>query len=72
MAQTRLDNRTLTHKQDLDKDDMVPATYQQAPLEQVFELHKQEQAVKKTKEKTKYKKLAAFGFEGENAGEAIL
>lgn len=58
--------------QDLDKDDYMPEPYQLAPLEQVFELHKQEQAQKKKQEKSRHKKLAAYGFEGEHAGEAIL
>lgn len=58
--------------QDLDKDDQVPETFQPASLEQVFEIHKQEQAVKKRQEKAKQRKLAAFGFEGEHSGEAIL
>lgn len=50
----------------------MPEPYQLAPLEQVFELHKQEQAQKKKQEKSRHKKLAAYGFEGEHAGEAIL
>ncbi|THW61378.1 hypothetical protein D6C77_10566 [Aureobasidium pullulans] len=58
--------------QDLDRDDYVPPTFQQAPLDQVFELHKQEQAQKKKQEKMRHKKLAAYGFEGEHSGEAIL
>jgi U6 snRNA-associated Sm-like protein LSm1 len=63
---------TCTHQQDLDRDDHVPAPFQQAPLDQVFELHKQEQAQKKKQEKMRHKKLAAYGFEGEHSGEAIL
>jgi U6 snRNA-associated Sm-like protein LSm1 len=56
----------------LDRDDYVPPTFQQAPVDQVFELHKQEQAQKKKQEKIRHKKLAAYGFEGEHSGEAIL
>jgi U6 snRNA-associated Sm-like protein LSm1 len=56
----------------LDRDDYVPPTFQQATVDQVFELHKQEQAQKKKQEKIRHKKLAAYGFEGEHSGEAIL
>ena len=59
-------------RQDLDRDDYVPPTFQQATVDQVFELHKQEQAQKKKQEKIRHKKLAAYGFEGEHSGEAIL
>lgn len=58
--------------QDLDKEDDVPAAYQQATLEQVFDIHRQEQTAKKKQEKSKQKKLAAFGFEGEHGGEILL
>ncbi|KAL1305095.1 hypothetical protein AAFC00_002028 [Neodothiora populina] len=68
----RGENVLLLGEIDLDKDDQVPEPYQLAPLEQVFELHKQEQATRKTREKAKQKKLAAYGFEGEHHGEAIL
>lgn len=56
----------------MDKDDHVPEPYQAASLEQVFEIHKQEQVVKKKQEKARQKKLSAFGFEGEHSGEAII
>lgn len=59
-------------QQDLDRDDYVPPSFQQATVDQVFELHKQEQAQKKKQEKIRHKKLAAYGFEGEHSGEAIL
>jgi U6 snRNA-associated Sm-like protein LSm1 len=62
----------LTLQQDLDKEDHVPEPYQLGSIDQVFDLHKQEQIAKKQQEKKKHKKLAAFGFEAEHSGEAIL
>lgn len=58
--------------QDLDRDDYVPKPFEQAPVEKVFALKKAEDAKKKKSEKSKQRKLAAFGFEGEHHGEAIL
>lgn len=58
--------------QDLDKDEEMPEPYRLAPVQEVFELHKQEQARKKKLEKVRSRKLAAFGFEGEIIGEGIL
>jgi len=58
--------------QDLDKDDYVPKPFQQAPVEKVFALKKEEDAVRKKADKTKQKKLASIGFEAEHQGEAIL
>lgn len=60
------------HSQDLDKDDYVPPPFEQAPVEKVFALKKAEDAQRKKSDKSKQKKLAAFGFEGEHHGEAIL
>ncbi|KAG9656921.1 hypothetical protein KCU98_g12574, partial [Aureobasidium melanogenum] len=68
----RGENVLLLGEIDLDRDDYVPPPFQQAPVDQVFELHKQEQAQKKKQEKIRHKKLAAYGFEGEHSGEAIL
>ncbi|GAB7352829.1 hypothetical protein MBLNU459_g3440t1 [Dothideomycetes sp. NU459] len=68
----RGENVLLLGEIDLDKDDYMPEPYEIAPLEQVFELHKQEQMQKKKQEKARHKTLATYGFEGENAGEAIL
>jgi U6 snRNA-associated Sm-like protein LSm1 len=58
--------------QDLDKDDYVPKPFEQASVEQVFALKKAEDAKRKKADKSKQRKLAAFGFEGEHHGEAIL
>lgn len=58
--------------QDLDRDDYVPPPFEQASVEQVFALKKSEDAKRKKLDRSKQKKLAAFGFEGEHHGEAIL
>ena len=58
--------------QDLDKDDYVPPPFEQASVETVFALKKAEDAKSKKLDRSKQKKLAAFGFEGEHHGEAIL
>ena len=58
--------------QDLDKDDYVPPPFEQASIETVFALKKAEDAKRKKLDRSKQKKLAAFGFEGEHHGEAIL
>jgi two-component SAPR family response regulator len=58
--------------QDLDKDDYVPPPFEQASVETVFALKKAEDAKRKKMDRSKQKKLAAFGFEGEHHGEAIL
>jgi len=58
--------------QDLDKDDYVPEPYQQASVEKVYALKKEEDSTRKKADKTKQRKLAALGFESEHQGEAIL
>jgi hypothetical protein len=58
--------------QDLDKDDYVPPPFEQASVETVFALKKAEDAKRKKMDRSKQKQLAAFGFEGEHHGEAIL
>ncbi|KAK0841561.1 hypothetical protein LTR03_009829 [Friedmanniomyces endolithicus] len=68
----RGENITLLGEIDLDKDDYVPEPYQLAPVEKVFALKKAEDAERKIADKRKHKRLAAEGFEGEHAGEAIL
>ena len=68
----RGENVSLLGEIDLDKDDYVPAPYEQAPVERVFALKKTEDQERSKADKKKHKKLAAFGFEGEHAGEAII
>lgn len=68
----RGENVLLLGEIDLDKDDYVPSPFEQAPVEKVFALKKAEEQERKQVDKKKHKKLAAYGFEGEHAGEAIL
>lgn len=68
----RGENVLLLGEIDLDKDDYVPEPYELAPVERVFALKKEEDEQRSKAEKRKHKKLAAQGFEGEHAGEAIL
>lgn len=56
----------------MDKDDYVPPPFEVAPIEKVFALKKQEEQDRKKTDKTRQKKLAALGFEGEHAGEVIF
>lgn len=58
--------------QDLDKDDYIPEPYQLAPVEKVFAMKKEADKEQAKVDKRKQKKLASEGFEGENAGEALL
>lgn len=58
--------------QDLDKEDYIPKPFELAPVEKVFALKKAEDAEQKKADKSKQKKLSAFGFEGEHHGEAII
>jgi U6 snRNA-associated Sm-like protein LSm1 len=51
---------------------VVPEPFQLAPVERVFALKKVEDAQRKKIDRANQKKLAAFGFEGEHHGEAIL
>lgn len=68
----RGENVLLLGEIDLDKDEYVPAPFELAPVEKVFALKKAEDQERSKAEKKKHKKLAAFGFEGEHTGEAIL
>lgn len=68
----RGENVLLLGEIDLDKDDYVPAPFEQGPVEKVFALKKAEEQDRKKTDKRKHKKLAELGFEGEHQGEAIL
>lgn len=57
---------------DLDKDDDPPAGFERADFDEVESLLKEKRALEKVKEKTKLRKLATHGFEGENLGEILL
>ena len=68
----RGENVLLLGEIDLDKDDYVPDPFEVAPIERVFALKKVEDQERSKAEKKKHKKLAAYGFEGEHTGEAII
>ncbi|KAK6395999.1 hypothetical protein LTR65_010108 [Meristemomyces frigidus] len=68
----RGENVSLLGEIDLDKDDYIPAPFEQAPVERVFALKKAEDAERKKTDKRRQMKLAEHGFEGEHSGEAIL
>lgn len=57
---------------DLDKDDDAPPGYEAADLDVVKKLAEERKAADKIKEKSRLKKLAKVGFEGENIGEIVL
>ena len=68
----RGENVLLLGEIDLDKDDYVPEPFEPAPVETVFALKKAEDRERHQADKKKHKKLAAYGFEGEHTGEAII
>ncbi|KAK3320812.1 hypothetical protein B0T19DRAFT_249333 [Cercophora scortea] len=68
----RGENVLLLGEIDLDRDDDPPPGYDLADAELVQALAKQMKRDEKTKEKSKTKKLATLGFEGENLGETLL
>ncbi|EME49309.1 hypothetical protein DOTSEDRAFT_68172 [Dothistroma septosporum NZE10] len=68
----RGENVLLLGEIDLDKDDYVPPAFELAAVEKVFALKKQENQDRKKTDKSKQKKLAEFGFEGEHAGEIVF
>lgn len=56
----------------MDKDDDIPTGYEQADLKVVEKLEKEMKHTVARKDKSRLKKLAELGFEGENSGETIL
>ncbi|KAK0626002.1 hypothetical protein B0T14DRAFT_508899 [Immersiella caudata] len=68
----RGENVLLLGEIDLDKDDDPPPGYDLAEVELVQSLAKARKAEEKLKEKSKVRKLAAIGFEGESQGEVLL
>ncbi|GAB7346087.1 hypothetical protein MBLNU457_4845t2 [Dothideomycetes sp. NU457] len=65
----RGENVVLLGEIDLDKEEHIPEPYKVGPVEEVFELHKQEQALKKQQEKQKTKRLQGLGFLGDSLGD---
>lgn len=59
-------------KQDLDREDELPSTVQQAPFPEVFELKKKEDAERKKGDSTRHRNLQKHGFEGEHSGEILF
>jgi len=68
----RGENVSLLGEIDLDKDDYVPAPFELGAADQVFALKKQEDLDRKQADKSKQRKLADLGFEGEHVGEGVL
>ncbi|KAI9747651.1 MAG: SM-like, degradation of cytoplasmic mRNAs and positively regulates transcription initiation [Lichina confinis] len=68
----RGENVVLLGEIDLDKDDYIPEPYREAPVELVKSLQRKEQGERARKDKSRHGKLQALGFEGDNAGEALL
>ncbi|KAK1761477.1 hypothetical protein QBC47DRAFT_370227 [Echria macrotheca] len=68
----RGENVLLLGEIDLDKDDDPPPGYDLADIELVQSLAKKCKAEDKVKEKSRLKKLATLGFEGESSGEVLL
>lgn len=65
----RGENVLLLGEIDLDKDDDPPPGYEPAELDVVRKLAEEKKATEKAKEKSRLKKLAKIGFEGENLGD---
>lgn len=68
----RGENVLLLGEIDLDKDDEPPEGFERADFDAVEKLIKEKRALEKTKEKSKLRKLATHGFEGENLGEILF
>ncbi|KAK2756781.1 SM-like, degradation of cytoplasmic mRNAs and positively regulates transcription initiation [Arachnomyces sp. PD_36] len=68
----RGENVLLLGEIDLDKEDFVPPPFQQAPLEEVFELKKQEENERKRNDKRRNGKMQDLGFEAEHSGEVLF
>ncbi|KAI0013269.1 Sm-like ribonucleoprotein [Xylariaceae sp. FL0662B] len=68
----RGENVLLLGEIDLDKDDIPPAGFEKAEPGFVEKLAADKRAAEKAKDKTRLRKLATLGFEGENMGEILL
>lgn len=68
----RGENVLLLGEIDLDKDDEPPPGFEPAELDVVKKMAEEKKAADKVKDKTRLKKLAKIGFEGENVGEILL
>lgn len=68
----RGENVLLLGEIDLDRDDDPPPGYERGELDVVKRLAEEKKKADKAKEKTRLKKLARIGFEGENLGDMVL
>jgi len=68
----RGENVLLLGEIDLDKDDDIPAGYEVGDLKLVIKLDEERKRSVAIKDKSRLKKLAELGFEGENSGETLL
>ncbi|TVY48390.1 U6 snRNA-associated Sm-like protein [Lachnellula occidentalis] len=68
----RGENVLLLGEIDLDKDDDEPPGYERADVEIVHKLQKERKAKEARREKIVKRRLGELGFEGENAGEALI
>jgi U6 snRNA-associated Sm-like protein LSm1 len=68
----RGENVLLLGEIDLDKDDDAPPGFERADIERVHHLAKEKKLRDARRDRSRLKKLAELGFEGENAGEILL
>lgn len=68
----RGENVVMLGEIDLDQDDDPPPGYDKAELAVVEKAAKERKEADKSKNKSKTRKLAMLGFEGENYGEILL
>lgn len=68
----RGENVVMLGEIDLDRDDDPPPGYDKAELGLVERAAKEKKEAEKSKNKSRVRKLATLGFEGENQGEILL
>lgn len=68
----RGENVLLLGEIDLDRDDDAPPGFEPADLDVVKKLAEEKKTAERVKEKSRLRKLAKIGFEGENVGEILL
>ncbi|OAQ96742.1 hypothetical protein LLEC1_07499 [Akanthomyces lecanii] len=68
----RGENVLLLGEIDLDKDDLPPAGFELGAADVVGRLADEARAAEKRRDKTRGRKLARLGFEGDGAGEIVL
>lgn len=68
----RGENVLLLGEIDLDNDDEPPRGYELADVEVVKKLAEERKVAEKARDKSRAKKLAKIGFEGDNMGDLML